>query len=311
MVSSRVLFFIALTFLCGCQRVSTTQHDCESLTRYVSPATALHKRELWTNNFTFELEGLLNLYSPRGTVVGNEPPASIPYGHRRFDMIGPVGPLCSALEEYGTGDGTKRACALQQRADDTCTIVSIGSNGQWDFEQDVYEKTKCWVHTFDCTVGPNVKPPDAISSRVTLHRQCIGTHDEPNRAFVKWDTLLESIGLSGPPTFLKVDIEGYEWEVLPAIIQTSKHPPLQIAFELHYVTQMEGLSWFLRRKTEAEIGTFIELLVHNGYFVIDRNDNEFCPHCTELLVARLCLPSLAPRTFRAKPQRSLHKPMQF
>ncbi len=271
---------------------SASSLPCEPLDGYEAPQQALLARQRWSLNLTFELEAFLNAHAPRGKRLGKEPETYTPHklGHRRFDLVGPVGPRCAALETYGVEDGEKRACALSARAADAgCIVISVGSHDDWDFEAAVFEKTKCTVHTFDCTVGAEASPPNRIRARVSLHRLCVGARDEvlDGRAFASWQTLLHSINLTRAPTFMKLDVEGYEWEVLPELIK-HRHAPLQVAFELHYHTQMRGLSWYLRYKSEAEIGIFIDTLYRHGYYVVDRHDNKHCSHCTELLISRLC-----------------------
>ena len=142
------------------------------------------------------------------------------HGHGRFDMIGPVGPICKEMERYGKHDNEKRACGLLSHVDSNCTIISLGSNNEWGFEEEIFKKTTCKVHSFDCTVSGDVEPPEAIRSRVTLHKVCVGNEDQVigNRKFVSWDSLLALAGISTPPSFLKMDIEGFEWEILPTII---------------------------------------------------------------------------------------------
>eukprot|EP00957_Ditylum_brightwellii_P205742 15345198-Ditylum_brightwellii.AAC.1 len=39
-----------------------------------------------------------------------------------------------------------------------CDMISIGSNGQWGFEENVVASTKCVTHTFDCTISNPNKP---------------------------------------------------------------------------------------------------------------------------------------------------------
>ena len=146
----------------------------------------------------------------------------IPYGHRRFDLLGPVAPKCRQLESFGQGDDEKRACGLKQlleRKPGNCTIVSLGSNNQWGFEEAIFKEIpRCMIHTFDCTVKTSVRPPASIASRTTLHRICIGAADETTAGglpFLSWGSVMQLIGATEPPLYLKMDIEGYEYEVRP------------------------------------------------------------------------------------------------
>jgi hypothetical protein len=86
---------------------------------------------------------------------------------------------------------------------------------------------------------------------------------------------------------LKMDIEGFEWTVIPAILREDVHLPHSFSFELHYETYVEALPWKGRQRTDAEIGLFMELLRDLGYLLVDRHDNAQCGCCSELVVAKL------------------------
>jgi hypothetical protein len=84
-------------------------------------------------------------------------------------------------------------------------------------------------------------------------------------------------------------------DILPSIVQLSKAHyrdtgedifPSQIAVELHYLSKF-GVDWQGRDKTPVEIAMlFNHLFSHGGYVLVDRNDNNMCRHCTEILLAR-------------------------
>eukprot|EP01040_Poterioochromonas_malhamensis_P005459 gene5459-5859_t len=220
--------------------------------------------------------------------------------HGRFHMLGPVGPTCKTpLEHYGNGDEEKRACGLQQlqkidqvstgESKNECVIYSIGSGGKWNFEEEIVQKTDCRVETFDCTVGAGYKPPDHIKHRVRFHYLCLSDSDyELNGLkFVSWPTLNKITGVSKPPTFLKMDIEGYEFPVMKSIIDSGVMLPLQIAMEVHYIRVIGGKTED-RRANSAELLAFANYLYKfGGYYLIDRHDNPFCKHCTEIVLAKL------------------------
>ena len=87
------------------------------------------------------------------------------------------------------------------------------------------------------------------------------------------------------PALLKMDIEGFEWSLLPAML-ASQLAPTQIAVELHLQTPMQQLPWFGRYKAPAEILALGAMLNRAGYVVAHRQDNRVCPWCTELLLVR-------------------------
>jgi len=216
-------------------------------------------------------------------------------------MLGPIGPVCATpLETYGRGDGEKRACGLSQQRP-PCVVISIGSNGEWEFEEDVFRRTNCTVHTFDCTVPAATAPPAAISTRVFFHRLCIGADSRvvPGvGTFVAWPALLVRIGASAPPSFLKMDVEGFEYDVLGTMLESAEAKPellpQQLGLEIHYKTRFRELPWFGRYKSAGEVALFMDSLYRRGgYYLTDRHDNPYCQHCTEVVLTRHPLLALA------------------
>jgi hypothetical protein len=117
---------------------------------------------------------------------------------------------------------------------------------------------------------------------------CLGDKDITTidgKTFLSWRSLLSAANVSSSPTFLKMDIEGYEIPVMRSIIDSGKDLPLQIAMELHLTKMSDN---YVRMRSSAEIMAFMNYL-HDfgGYMMIDRNDNNFCSHCSELLFVRV------------------------
>ena len=86
---------------------------------------------------------------------------SFPRRHGRgqaVEAFGPIGPACNRLETFGKGDEEKHACGLAQ-LDAPCRVISVGSNDQWGFEEEVVARTRCDVATLDCTVDAGLQPP--------------------------------------------------------------------------------------------------------------------------------------------------------
>jgi len=212
-----------------------------------------------TNNVTNELE--------------------LPYNPNRFNYLGPIGPACKRpLEIYGSADDEKRACGLksfmQKKSsfDEThsvpsnCVVFSIGSNNQWGFEEAIFKSTFCRIEVFDCTVKNSSSPPAAIQPRTKLHFICLGEFDEikNGRRYMTWNSIIALTSLTHPPTFLKMDIEGYEFPVMKSIIDGGKLLPLQIAMEIHYVRYEKGIFTLERRVSSMELFAFMffyEILV--------------------------------------------------
>ena len=176
-----------------------------------------------------------------------------------------------------------------------CLIFSLGSNNQWGFEEAIYKQTKCIVHTFDCTGLFTV--PRRIRDRVTLHKTCIG-NEAP---YVPWDSIVKQYGV---PDYLKMDIEGWEWSILKQISESSRQfKPKQIGVELHLCSYFSpsntpGLPWLntglqapykipgrteFYKINEAE-QHIQELMESLDTELIDRRDNSFCSHCSEIVL---------------------------
>ena len=220
------------------------------------------------------------------------------HSHERFNVLGPLINICTP-RVYGHGDDEKRACYIHKLH--RCTVVSIGSNNQWTFEMNVFRRTQCVIHVYDCTVPLGTEPPNEIKSRTIFHRSCIGPKDEDTEIgnFISWDTIVKQIGVVH---LLKLDVEGFEYDVLRAMLQNPSHLPVQIAMELHYQTRFKELFFYGRFVTAAEIALHAQLWYGAGYSLVTRNDNNACKHCTEILLVRKtkcskmcrsCMPRLA------------------
>jgi hypothetical protein len=139
-------------------------------------------------------------------------------------------------------------------------------------------------------VPHNTLPPESIRSRVRFHHVCIGESDyhAGKKKFLSWESILKLVGLTDSPTFVKMDIEGYEFPVLSAIVNSGIHLPLQIAVEIHQVRMESGKRHFGRLGSTLELYSWIQMLyTFGGYYLVDRRDNDICPECTEVLLAKL------------------------
>jgi hypothetical protein len=242
-------------------------------------SNAIESREKWSSS----------LYLKNGKGAADD-------GHRRFDFLGPVVPQCKQIETFGVEDDEKRACKLKDllRASPptaSCTIISLGSHNQWGFEEAVFhDLPRCQIHTFDCTIPVDSKPPVHISARTTLHPICIGDRDyeKDGAIFKSWKSIMNLIHETRAPLYLKMDIEGYEYSVLQSIIDGNFLIPMQIAVELHYFRSR----LLPNGKSSMELALFMEYLYRKGgYFLIDRHDNHLCSSCSEILLSQASFPS--------------------
>jgi len=231
------------------------------------------------------------------------------------------------LSKFGEGDGEKHICGLPAnglrksttggtgviKAKDSCVIISVGSRNRWDFELGISKALPhCRIHTLDCTIDGKI--PVALAKQATFHKICIGTkntnvtlpaknHISTSSAsgeapkvdevlqYMRWDNFATMIGLTSPPDVMKMDIEGHEWSVLPDLaVNTPRHLlPRSISLELHYFTNMRALpEWNYRLRSPYEIGAWMDFMfTRGGYVLVDRNDNELCAVCSEIVIARV------------------------
>jgi len=215
-----------------------------------------------------------------------------------------------------TADQSKIVCGLDElrkmkQDDEDCIVYSIGGNNQWAFENDILKNTPCEVHTFDCT-GPvtRFKPPK--NDRLHFHHICLGTqHQEAAKecpgTFVicgeVWTLAEMQKRLNHHRIDLfKMDIEGFEWSLFeswPELADASAGKvvlPYQILVEIHFGTQFPELRPYPVYAKNQYFRTprdMVNLQAHflrMGYAVAVRDDNEHCPHCTELTLLRTRCP---------------------
>merc|ERR1719174_2612755 len=108
--------------------------------------------------------------------------------------------------------------------------------------------------------------------------------------YLPYTDLLELAGVKGAPTYLKIDAEGFEWNIFPPIMEAGTQLPEQIGFEIHYHNLAgPSLGWTHNYKTQAEIVILGEIMFQAGYLPIHRRDNMWGVRgeATEYLMARV------------------------
>ena len=167
-----------------------------------------------------------------------------PTGYDRYDLYPPTVacPPGSPMKKYGgmllangLTDGYKFLCSLDHMPA-PCVVYSLGSRGDFSFETAILEATPCHVHTFDCTIDGN-----SMHARHVYHPWCIGPettaagaggaarHGGPSPVFKTWSMVLRELNHTKVHV-LKVDIEGYEYELLADWAERD-HLPAQVGGE--------------------------------------------------------------------------------
>jgi hypothetical protein len=140
-------------------------------------------------------------------------------------------------------DGQKAVCIDPQVTPQPgeCLVYSFGIADDWSFDEDM-EEYGCQVFAFDPSM--NVEPHDHTPG-IHFYNWGLSDRDEIEiRDNVKWrmyslssvyDRLSARHGPNKIIDYLKMDIEGSEWKVLPDIIKTGMLSKVrQLGIEIHF-----------------------------------------------------------------------------
>ena len=165
------------------------------------------------------------------------------------------------------GDGGKWVCGLRSSMLQTpgCLVYSLGSDGDTSFEDGMINRTACDVHTFDPTLSQEKLA--VVQSRDKLHFYPVGepllsscvyhlyahgwvqtfaspwpgagvgdpeAHPDSPLKLEKLEAIMSRLQHTWIDV-LKIDIEGYEWELLRDFYKSgAKLPATQILMEVHF-----------------------------------------------------------------------------
>lgn len=216
--------------------------------------------------------------------------------HERFELFEPniICPPGSTLNKYGQGDGQKWACSSFLTRQD-CIVYSMGSRNEYSFELDILHRTNCSVFTFDCTVNGTVLGPRHHFIKVCLGNERMGLR-HPNIKTLQ--QIYQGLGHQFIDV-LKMDIEGFEYDVLSSWAE-SDNLPKQIIFELHwhgiyvggkaYFTNAEVqrdlslLMWTKPAVSTLDMSLFHLHLANLGYGIAHKENNPHCGVCAEFVL---------------------------
>jgi hypothetical protein len=196
-------------------------------------------------------------------------------------------PHDAALMRYaGDGDGGKWLCSIAELTP-PCLVYSLGSWGDFKFEEAMSAATACDVWSFDCTVPPE-RMPASLPPRVHFDATCVGT-DGADAKYQSLSTIMARLG-HGAIHLLKMDIEGWEFKVLKSLADAARADraaaasflPFQMSFEVH----LHHLDADPAKRATGLVDVFQDLLdLH--YVPVSRELNLLCPHCEEFVFIKL------------------------
>lgn len=159
---------------------------------------------------------------------------------------------------WGLGDGPKWVCdphrlrrqvAARRRAgepDPLCLVYSVGSNGNYEFEDGLhkYTGTDCEVHIFDYSADYD-RPAENEDKNFHFHRWGLqGSQQHRGPMFFSFQEILKKLGHEYRTIdIFKIDCEGCEWDTYKDWITHDKIR--QVLVETHRLpTQEIGLEYF-------------------------------------------------------------------
>jgi hypothetical protein len=179
-------------------------------------------------------------------------------------------------------------------------IYSLGSDNDVSLEEDLLAiNPACEIHTFDCTSN---EPPAAKAGRLHFHKTCVAKADvvldksmamsgdvkAGTAAMLSMRTIAQQLG-DRTPALVKMDVEGWEWEVLNRWQPQDPFLPDMLALEVHVRSHIPQSIWYGRVKTWAEVVGLFDRLWRLGYVVVSKapNPHPLVPHACEFTLLRL------------------------
>jgi len=166
-------------------------------------------------------------------------------GVDRLCIFQPVPHLCKGFTRLGDQEigESKNVCKVSDACRSRpCTVLSFGSNGQFEFEEDLLRRgCECDIVVFDCTCEFK-----SSTSRISSQKFCLDSYSHGDYVDV-----FSIFSTFSNIRILKVDIEGWEGEIfsdLFSILSNKKQLPYVILLELHIQASFKELSWSYKNK---------------------------------------------------------------
>lgn len=230
-----IVFFVLLSLIC-----------LNNMTKYVNstPKTGLSKIN----------ENIGGIEESFFYEVKNEQFRMYPHNVNQYIRLLKTNCLCNkiVIGDLYT-DGYKIGCSELFQKD--CIVYSLGSNGDFAYEKEIYKKFGCKVFTID---KDYFIPP----SYVSFQKEKIGNCE--NCKTIK-EIISNNNHTNKEISAFKIDIEGFEWELLDEIFNDNFK---QIQIEIH-APKYENIK---------KLNSFSK-----DWCLVDVNPNILAPQCYELV----------------------------
>mmetsp|Transcript_5770 Transcript_5770/g.16955 ORF Transcript_5770/g.16955 Transcript_5770/m.16955 type:complete len:307 (-) Transcript_5770:2983-3903(-) len=221
------------------------------------------------------------------------------HGIDRFKIFESVPNSCTGFKRLGdkSPGESKNVCQVAKTCGSyPCTVLSFGSNGQFDFEEDLIKNgCMCDIVVYDCT--GDFKSP---LNKIKTHKLCLDSYSHSN--YVDINSVFKKFKNI---RILKIDIEGYEWEIFSQffpLLWNEKRLPYMILLELHIQSSFKELSWSYKNefissqnirskrvhggKSVAEMAILSQLWSNYGYRLLSIEQNAYSRFAAELSLYR-------------------------
>lgn len=209
---------------------------------------------------------------------------------------------CGFERKIGSrADGGKWICDPHRIVKKNCLVYSIGSNNQFDFEEELHARFQCETHTFD----PTVEGKNALEHVTTFHKLGISSESSADgKLFYSIDGITRLLNHANRTIdIFKIDCEGCEWDLFTQDFFSSlKARDLkirQIAIELHPVIQKSKNYTVIANSQELKTANnLFKVFRDNGYVIFHKepnvlaDNNGYCVEYSFLLVESLNCPKL-------------------
>ena len=171
---------------------------------------------------------------------------TVPIREALFNEVQPVPLANCTLERFGEkNDGGYLLCSNLLKSVEAGYSYGISGYDGWGC--DVSTRQKVPVHQYDC-FDTNV--PVCKTGRTIFHPECVGgvARTEDGRPF---DTVIGQLQKNGDGArhiVMKMDVEGAEWESLPALTDDALQRIDQLVMELHGVREQKYVDVVKRLK---------------------------------------------------------------